>query len=67
MWRLFAKLGNNHLLRLLHRASRRPLSVVSEHQVPGVALGSERTTWLWRSASESGVEPAVLVLLDGKD
>jgi enterochelin esterase family protein len=41
--------------------------VVSEHKVPSVALGNERRTWLWRSAGESAVEPAVLVILDGRD
>jgi enterochelin esterase-like enzyme len=43
-----------------------PRGVVTETRMPSVALGNERRVWLWESAG-AGPDPALLVLLDGRD
>jgi enterochelin esterase-like enzyme len=51
-----------------------PRGTVIERRLASVALGNERRVWLWRSAAQAEPapavpeqEPAVLVLLDGRD
>ncbi|WP_328523228.1 enterochelin esterase [Kribbella sp. NBC_00359] len=44
-----------------------PRGAVTETRLASVALGNERRVWLWRSAPDAAVEPALLVVLDGRD
>ena len=40
---------------------------VTEMRLASVAFGNERRVWPWPSAPDDAVEPALLVVLDGRD